>query len=152
MLRETRLSDVNYQVRFELDNHLLKCGLGRGLPLYQVPSSCLATTDMGRKLGAVPPVGAGFPSNTMSLGSRSTFVSNGILIHPAVCPQQTWTDNWGLCPFWGGRTGPASNTMWPGPRPTSLPSFVLIHPTVWSQETNVADRTCIQIGHRHATV
>ena len=30
---------------------------------------------------------------------RSTSVSSGILIHPAVWPQQTWAENWGLCPF-----------------------------------------------------
>jgi len=51
----------------------------------------------------------------------------GILIHPAVWPQQTWAKNWGrLCPF--GGDGSPSNTMWPGLRPTSAPSGILIHP------------------------
>ena len=39
------------------------------------------------------------PSNTMWLGPRSISVERGILIHPAVWPQQTWAENWGLCPF-----------------------------------------------------
>ena len=73
------------------------------------PSSRLPTTDMGQKLGAaVPPFWAGelgpqnSPSNTVWPGLRPTSaVLIGILIHPAVCPQQTWTENWGLCPFLG---------------------------------------------------
>jgi len=85
--------------------------------------------------------GARSPSNTMTPGSKSTSVPSGILIHPAAWPQQTWADNWGLCPFWGGRAGSPSNRMWPGPRHTWLPSFILIHPTVWPKYTNVADRT-----------
>jgi len=57
---------------------------------------------MGRKLGAVPLLGAaGSPSNTMSPGPRSTSVLSGILIHPAVLPQQAWDENWGAVPlFW----------------------------------------------------
>ena len=54
------------------------------------PSSRLATTDMGRKLGAVSPFlggGAGSPSNTMSPGPRPTSVPTGILTHPGVWPQ-----------------------------------------------------------------
>jgi len=46
----------------ELDPHVTQCGLGRGLPSYQGhldPSSSLATTDMGRKFGAVPLWGRG---------------------------------------------------------------------------------------------
>jgi len=31
----------------------------------------------------------------------STSEPSGILIHPAVWPQQTWTENWGLFPFFG---------------------------------------------------
>jgi len=53
------------------------------------PSRRLATTDMGRKLGAVPVWGggAGSPSNTMSPGLRPTSVPSGILMHPAAWPQ-----------------------------------------------------------------
>ena len=37
---------------------------------------------------------------TMSPGPRPTSVPSGILIHPALWPQQTWTENWGE-PRWG---------------------------------------------------
>jgi len=62
---------------------------------------------MGRKVGADEPLlkGAGFRSNTMSTGPKSTSVPSGILIHPAVWPQQTWAENWGGCaPFSGCST------------------------------------------------
>jgi len=39
---------------------------------------------------------AGSPSNTMSRGPRPTFLPSGILIHPAVWPQQTWAENCGM--------------------------------------------------------
>jgi len=57
------------------------------------PSSRLATTDMGRKLGAgsgCAPLGqlrAGSPSNTM--WPRPTSMPSFILIHPTVWPQYT---------------------------------------------------------------
>jgi len=65
----------------------------------------LVTIDRGRKLGG----GYGCPfwgrawssSNTMCPGPRSISLPSGILIHPAVCPQHTWANKWGLCPFWG---------------------------------------------------
>jgi len=62
---------------------------------YLHPSSRLATTDMGQKLGAVPPWGELGPAcNTMSPGPTSTLcLSSGILIHPAVWPQQTRAEN-----------------------------------------------------------
>jgi len=56
--------------------------------------------------GSVPFWGgrAGSPSNTMSLGSRSTCIPSGILIHPGFWQQQTWAENWkGYAPF-GGRS------------------------------------------------
>jgi len=45
---------------------------------------CLATIDMGRKMGAVPLLGgdAGSPCNTIWPGPRPTFIPSGILIHP----------------------------------------------------------------------
>ena len=59
----------------------------------------LVTIDMGQKLGAVTfwDRAAGFPCNTMRPGLRPTFVLSGSLIHPAVWPQQTSAENWGLC-------------------------------------------------------
>ena len=77
------------------------------------PSSRLATTDMGRKFGGCAPLwrgAAGSPSNTMSPRPRPTSVPSGILIHPAVWPQQTLAEHWGLCPFRGGGDGFPSNT------------------------------------------
>jgi len=66
--------------------------------------------------------------------------SSGILIHPAIWPQQIWAENWEMCPFRGAGAGSPCNTMWPGPRPTCMPSFILIHLTVWPQYTNVTER------------
>jgi len=68
------------------------------------PSSRLAMTDLGRKLRALPPFGrgeAGSPSNTMSPGLRLTFLPSGILIHPAIWPQQIWAENSAAVPLFG---------------------------------------------------
>ena len=122
----------------EVDPHLRQCGLGQGLPPYQVASwstSRLATTDMGPKLGGCAPLGEGSwvsPSNSMSPGPRSTSLPSGILIHLAVWPHQTWAENWGLCPF--GWQGLPSKTMSTEPRPTFVPSGIWIHPAVWPQQ------------------
>jgi len=66
----------------------------------------LATIDMGRKLGSCVPFsgegGAGSPSSTMWPGLRLTFIPSGILIHPAVWPQQFWPKIRGSVPFLGG--------------------------------------------------
>ena len=77
--------------------HLTQCRLGRGLPPYQMVSSSIQPFGHNRhgpKIGGCAPLGgAGSPCNTTSLGptstSLSTFVPSGILIHPAVWPQQT---------------------------------------------------------------
>ena len=61
-------------------------------------------------------------SNTMLPRPRPTIVPSGILIHPAVWPQQTWAKNGGVPLFGGGEAGSPSSTMWPGPRPTAIPS------------------------------
>ena len=67
----------------------------------------VTTAGMGQKLRPVPLCGGtGSPSNTMSSVPRPTSVQSGILIHPAVRPQQTWAKNWGLCPFGKGELGP----------------------------------------------
>jgi len=100
------------------------------------PSSCLATTDTGRKLGgsAALPLGGGVgsTSNTMLPGLRPAFIPSGILIHPAVWPQETWAENWGRAPFYW-RDGSPSNAVSLGPRPTSLPSGILIYAAIWPQ-------------------
>jgi len=116
-------------------------------------SNRLATMDMGKNGGLCPlfweGAGRGSPFNTISLGSRPTFLPSGILIHPAIWPQQIWAENWGLCPFGGGGAGFPSNTMWPGPRPTCVPSFILIHPAVWPQYST--SQTCRQTGQDRQT-
>jgi len=68
----------------------------------------LATIDMGRKVGVLCTFlgAAGSPSNTMSPGPRPTSTPSGILIHPAVWPQQTWAENWGAVPLSEGELGP----------------------------------------------
>jgi len=45
-------------------------------------------------------------ANTMSARRRLTSVPSGMLIHPAVWRQQTWAENWGDVPLWGGGLGP----------------------------------------------
>jgi len=97
------------------------------------PAVCMATTDIGQKLGCVPLLGRslhGSPSNTMSRVPRHTSVPNGTLMHSAIWWQYIWAENWGGCvPLFGGDESP-SNIMRPQPRPTTMPSFILIHPTV----------------------
>jgi len=71
-----------------------------GLRPTSIPCGILmATVDTGRKLGGSAPFarGAGSPSNTVSLGLRPTSLPSGILIHPAIWPQQIWSENWGGC-------------------------------------------------------
>jgi len=69
---------------------------------------------MGRKEGAAVPLsgGAGSPYNTIWTGPSPTSVPSGVLIHPAVWPQQTWAEKgkWGLCLF-GQELGPPSYTI-----------------------------------------
>ena len=79
--------------------------------------------------------GAGYSSNTVWPGPRSTLVPSGVFIHPAVWPQYTWAENWGP-PFWEAEgAGSPSHTMWPGSRATYVQIGILIHPAVWSQGT-----------------
>jgi len=73
--------------------HLTQCGLSPGLYLrtkwHLDASSCLATTDMDRKFGAVPLLagGTGSPSSIMWDGPRLTSIPSFIVIHPTVWPQ-----------------------------------------------------------------
>jgi len=127
----------------ELGPHLTQCGLGRGLPPYQMASwssSRLATTDMGRKLGGCAPFFGGE-------GAGSHLAQCGLGRGLPPCQVASWSiqpfghnryglKTGGLCPFGGDGAGSPSNTMWPGPRPTCTPSCNLIHPTVWPQYTN----------------
>ena len=92
----------------ELGTRLTYCGLGQELPSYQVASWSIQSfghNRRGPKIGGRGAVllsgGSGPLSDTMSPGSRPTSVPSGVLIHPAVWPQHTWAENWGLCPFLG---------------------------------------------------
>jgi len=51
------------------------------------------------------------PSLTQCRPGEAYLTTNG-MIHPAVWPQCTWGENWGLCPFQGA--GSSSNTISPG--------------------------------------
>ena len=87
-------------------DHLTQHRLGRGLPPYQVASSVqpFGQTRHGPKIGwgLCPFLGElGPPSNTKSPGPRPTSIPSGISIHPAVWPQRTCVENWGLRPFRG---------------------------------------------------
>jgi len=60
--------------------------------------SHLSTIQMGRKLaGGAPHIRwggkTGSPSNTKSPGLRPTSIPSGILMHPAVWPQEKWDEN-----------------------------------------------------------
>jgi len=111
-----------------------------------ITRTCSQALSMNRRRGDIQPFAlfsmgvAGSTSNTNSPGPRKTSMPSGILVHPAVWPQRTLAENWGLCTFRGGGAGSASNTPWPGPRPTCKQSFMLIHPTIWPQCSNVTDR------------
>jgi len=44
--------------------------------------------------------------------TETTSIPSGILVHPAVWPQRTLTENWGLCTFRGGGAGSTSNVTY----------------------------------------
>jgi len=108
---------------------------------YPDPSSHLARIDMSRKLGggAVPPFGgAESTSNIMWPGARPTSVPSGILIHPAVWPEQTWAENWGLCPFGGGRMCPQVTQCGPD---RGLPPYQVVSKSVQPFDVDHNTRT-----------
>ena len=77
-------------------------------------SRCLATIDIRRKIGAPPPFCGGELDSHLTQSRLGRCLPSGILIHPAIWPQQIWAENWGLCPFEGRGGGFTPNTMWPG--------------------------------------
>jgi len=128
----------------ELGPHLAQCGLGRGLPLYQAASwsmQLFGHSRHGAKNWGLCSFGKGravSPSDTMLLGSRPTSLPSGILIHPAIWPQQMWAENWRLWPFGGGELGPYQR---PGIPAWQVSSWSVQVPTVWPQQhSNVTDR------------
>jgi len=107
------------------------------------PFSRLATTDMGRKLGACPLFSGGGELGPhvaqCGMGRSLPPCQNAkCRLDPSSClvtidMGRKWVGT--LPTFGGGETGSPSNAMSLGPRPTSLPSGILIHPAVWSQQT-----------------
>jgi len=85
---------------------------------------------MGRKVGVAVPlslgVGVSCHLTHVAWAEAYTSVPSGILIHPAIWPQQTWAEFF----FWGGGCAPLGEAGLSGPRPTFLLSGILIHPTV----------------------
>ena len=64
------------------------------------PSSRLATTDIGRQLGGCPFRGGELCLRlTMSPRLTPASVPSGILIHPAIWPQQIWAKIGGCAPL-----------------------------------------------------
>jgi len=62
---------------------------------------------MGRKF--VVGSGAPYVTYTCHVASWAEAYSSlptGILIHPAVWPQQAWAENWGTVPLFGVEAGP----------------------------------------------
>jgi len=105
------------------------------------PHSCLATIDMGRKLGAQSPFWGG------ELGPHLTQCCLGrgpppyqVAYSSSHLARTDMGRKLGCMPLLGGGAGSPSKTTWRGPRPTCMPSFILIHSTVWPQYTNVTDR------------
>jgi len=74
-----------------------------------------ATIDMGRKFGgAVPPLFGGVswvPSSTMWPGPRPTSIPSGILVHPAIWPQQIWIHPT-VCPQYTNVTDIRQDRQW----------------------------------------
>ena len=108
------------------------------------PSSRLATSDMGQKLGAEPP--------GVELGLHLTQCCPGrnlLSCQEASCPIRPFSHNKHgrkserQCPFLGGGTGSPSNTMSPGPRSAIVPSGILIHPAVWPQQIWTENGGCV---------
>jgi len=76
----------------ELGPHLTQCGLGWGLPSYQVASwsiQLLGYNRHGPKIGGGLWGGAGFPSNKIWPWPKPTSITSFILIHATVWPQHT---------------------------------------------------------------
>ena len=109
------------------------------------PSSRLATIDMGRKLGAVPPpfwegersrhltqcrMGRGLPSTKWHLDPSSHLATTDMDRKLGACAPLGEGE---MCPH-------LTQRAWPGPRPTCISSFILILRIVWPQYTNVTDR------------
>jgi len=102
--------------RGELCPHLTQYGLDRGLHSYQAELITNTHNRHGPKTRGLCALlgGAGSPSTQCHLGSRPTFVPSGILIRPAVWPQQTWVkiESGGCAPSRRRAGSPSNNVAW----------------------------------------
>ena len=123
----------------KLDPHATQCGLGRGLPSYQVASWSTQPFGHNRhvlKLGALPLGGWSWVGIKDIVARAEAYLCTKWHLDPS---SRLATIDVGrklggaLSPFREGGAGSPSNTMSLGPRPTSLPSGVLIHPAIWPQ-------------------
>jgi len=112
--------------------HVTQCGLGQGLPSYQVASSSIQPFSHNRhgpKFGRLCPLGVelgphltqccpgrGLPSYKVAFRSMQPFGHNNHGLKFGGC-----------APFFGEGAGSPSSIMWRGLRPTSIPSGILIH-------------------------
>jgi len=89
---------------------------GGGAP-YQVASWSIQPfchNRQGPKIGGLCPLfggGAGSLSSTMWPERRPTSTPSGILMHPAVWPQQIWAENWGCAPLGEGSWVPIEHNV-----------------------------------------
>ena len=93
----------------ELGPHLAQCGLDRGPPACQVPPKSIQPFGHNRRAKnsvGLCPFFWGRARTHQTPGPSPTSIPSGVLVHPAVCPQRTLAENWGLCPFRGGELGP----------------------------------------------
>jgi len=72
--------------------------------------------DMGRKFGkgALSPFWEGQLGphlNPKSLGPRPSSIPSGIVIHPAIWPQQIWAENWETVHPGGRELGPIRHNV-----------------------------------------
>jgi len=99
----------------ELGPRLIHWGLGRGLLPYQVASSSIQPFGHNRHGPTIGwewvcPLfwgrGSWDPIEHKVAWAEAYPILSAILVHPAVWPQWTLAENWGLCPFRRGELGP----------------------------------------------
>jgi len=148
----------------ELGPHLTQCGVGRGLPSYQVASwsnQPFGHNRHGPKIGGCAPLGRvrelgphltqsglgrGLPSYQMASWSIQPTGHNRhgpLIIRTQAKPAPVNFQSGGCCAPFRGELGSHLTQcgLGSGQRPTCMSSFILIHPAVWPQYTNVTDRT-----------
>ena len=112
---------------------------------------CFATIEKAKNCGEgalLVGAGAGSPYNAMWPGPRPIFVPSGVLIHPAVWPQQIWAE------LFGGRGGAVPLGVELGPHLTQccpgrgLPSYQVAHldPSSRLDKTNMGRKLGVAVS------